>query len=218
MTNGGRQMTNAAAEGAIHVAQVPESGWPFRSRSLPHSAPRQAPARPPRPDPAGRVAGNRGSAARPQPGSGSEPHSDSRRIIGRHVRPPSSSRTRSGTSTVTPGSFNWSRRPKRSRKMIGDALTMRLELTLDLRLEFLSAHLDGVHASTAQGENKAPSIHPRNLRPFALRDLAPAVPVDRRRQPQLACKLLRRDRGRHNLVRQLDRDRRHREPSLSYGF
>ena len=88
--------------------------------------------------------------------------------------------------------------------------------TLDLRLEFLSAHLDGVHAGTAQGEDKAPSIHPRDLRPFALRDLAPAVPVDRRRQPQLVCKLLRRDRGRHNLVRQLDRDRRHREPPLSH--
>jgi hypothetical protein len=98
---------------------------------------------------------------------------------------------------------------------IGDALTTRLKLTLDLRLEFLSAHLDGVHASTAQGEDEAPSIPPSDLRPFALRDLAPAVPVDRRRQPQLACKLLRRARGRHNLVRQLDRDRRHREPPLS---
>ena len=50
--------------------------------------------------------------------------------------------------------------------MIGDALTTRLELTLDLRLEFLSAHLDGVHASTAQGEDEAPSIHPRDLRPL----------------------------------------------------
>ncbi len=98
--------------------------------------------------------------------------------------------------------------------MIGEALTMRLELTLDLRLEFLSGYLDGVHASTAQGEDEAPSIHPRDLRPFALRDLAPAVPVDRRSQPQLACKLLGRDRGRHNLVRQLDRDRRHRGPPL----
>src|SRR5208337_5571923 len=111
-----------------------------------------------------------------------------------------------------------SRRPTRSRKMIGDALTTRLELTLDLRLEFLSAHLEGVHASTAQGEDEAPSIHPRDLRPFALRALAPAVPVDRRRQPRLACKLLRRDCGRYNLVRQLDRDRRNREPPLSYGF
>jgi len=33
---------------------------------------------------------------------------------------------------------------------IGDELTTRLKLTLDFRLEFLNAHLDGVHASTAQ--------------------------------------------------------------------
>ncbi len=48
---------------------------------------------------------------------------------------------------------------------IGDASTS-LELTLDFRLEFLSAHLDGVHASTDQGEDEAPSIHPRDLRPL----------------------------------------------------
>jgi hypothetical protein len=67
--------------------------------------------------------------------------------------------------------------------MIGEALTTRLKLTLDFRLEFLSAHLDGIHPGTAQGEEETPSIHPRDLRPFALRDLALAVPVDRRRQP-----------------------------------
>jgi hypothetical protein len=41
------------------------------------------------------------------------------------------------------------------RKSIGDELTTRLELTLELRLEFLSPHLDGVHARMAQGEEKA---------------------------------------------------------------
>jgi len=31
--------------------------------------------------------------------------------------------------------------------MIGDALTTRLKLSLDFRLQFLSAHLDGVHTN-----------------------------------------------------------------------
>ncbi len=45
-------------------------GGLFRPRSLPHPAPEQAPARPPRPDSTGRVAVNRGLAARPRPESG----------------------------------------------------------------------------------------------------------------------------------------------------
>jgi len=97
--------------------------------------------------------------------------------------------------------------------MIGELLTTRLKLTLDLRLELLGAHLDGIHPGTAEGEDETPSIHPRDLRPIALRDQATAVPVDRRRQPQIAYKL-GRGRRRNNLVRQLDRDGRHREIPL----
>jgi len=95
--------------------------------------------------------------------------------------------------------------------MIGEALTTRLKLTLDLHSEFLGINLDGIHTGPAEGKDEAASIQPRDLGPFALRDQATAVPVNRRRQPQLACELLGRRRGRHKVVWQLDRDRRHRE-------
>ena len=62
--------------------------------------------------------------------------------------------------------------------MLGELLTTRLKLTLDLRLEFLSAHLDGINPGTAEGEDETPSIHPRDLRPFALRDQATGVVAD----------------------------------------
>ena len=95
--------------------------------------------------------------------------------------------------------------------MIGEALTTRLKLTLDLHSEFLGINLDGIHTGPAEGKDEAASIQPSDLGPFALRDQAAAVPVNRRRQPQLACELLGRRRGRHKVVWQLDRDRRHRE-------
>ena len=73
--------------------------------------------------------------------------------------------------------------------MIGDALTTRLELTLDLRLEFLSAHLDGVHASTAQGSHGSGSGRRGGT---AVRYW---IPPDRSRVPGGSTRQRRQDRS-----------------------
>jgi hypothetical protein len=65
--------------------------------------------------------------------------------------------------------------------MIGEALTTRLKLTLHIRLQFLGADLDCIDTGTTKGQDEIPSIHPRDLRPPALRDQATTVPMDRRR-------------------------------------
>ena len=53
-----------------------------------------------------------------------------------------------------------------------------------------SAHLDGVHASTAQGEDEAPSIDPSpRSAPLCPERSGPPVPVvDRRHQPRPATR------------------------------
>ena len=102
--------------------------------------------------------------------------------------------------------------------MIGEALTMRRKLTLNLRLEFFGADLDRIHPGTAEGQDETPSIQSRDLCPFALRDLTTAVPVDRRREAQVLSKLLGRRRVRHDVRWQLNRDRGHRESLPSCSF
>jgi hypothetical protein len=100
--------------------------------------------------------------------------------------------------------------------MIGEALTTRRKSTLSLRLEFLWAGLDRIDTGTRQGQDETSSIQPRNLRALSLSDLTAAVPVNCRRKPQFARKLLGRRRGRHNFRWQLDCDRRHHDlPPIS---
>src|ERR1700733_15965268 len=98
--------------------------------------------------------------------------------------------------------------------MIGEALTTRRKSTLDLRLEFLDADLDRIHARTGQGHDETSSIQPGSLRTFSLRDLTTVVPVDRGCEAQFASKFLGGGRGRHNFRRQLDCNRRHCECPL----
>jgi hypothetical protein len=107
--------------------------------------------------------------------------------------------------------------------MIGEALTTRLKLTLHFRLEFLGIHLDCIDPGTPEGQDEAPPIHPGDLGPASLRDLAAAVPVDRRRQAQLAGEVIRRRRGSHDVIWEIDRDGRHslilpRSITITTGF
>ena len=102
--------------------------------------------------------------------------------------------------------------------MIGEALTTRLKLTFHLRLQFLRADLDYIDTGTAKGQDETSSIHPRDLRPPALRDQATTVAVDRRRHAQLAGELIRRRRRSHDILRQLDRDGRHFVTLLSVDY
>jgi hypothetical protein len=84
-------------------------------------------------------------------------------------------------------------------------------LTLNLRTEFFGADLNRIHSGTSEGQDETPPIQSCDLRPFALRDLTPAIPVDRRSEAQILSKLLGRRRVGHDACWQFNRDRGQRE-------
>jgi hypothetical protein len=64
--------------------------------------------------------------------------------------------------------------------------------TIELALQVLEVHREGVHASSGQSHQEVRPVEPRGLGGHLLRELIALVPVDRRGQPELATELLRR--------------------------
>ena len=86
-----------------------------------------------------------------------------------------------GNEYVHPRFIEQVRQSSRVGKIIGGALTMRRQATLDLLLQLLASDLKGIHFCPAERSRKLVRSSPAFQRPCLARS-PPAVPLDRRRK------------------------------------
>jgi hypothetical protein len=73
----------------------------------------------------------------------------------------------------------------RVRKMIGEALTMRFQATLDLLVQLAVGDLKGINFCACESEQEIRPVQPSNFSGPRLRYYAARIPVNRRRLSEL---------------------------------